>query len=334
MRRVIWVFVVLALGWSGWWVWAAARTEDRVADWFEARRAEGWQADYSAFEITGFPLSFEAEVQLPALADPQTGVAVTASALRVAAPAWWPGDLTLMLPPDDIVFASPVGRTTLVVTEGIGALSLRPGTDLALAHLTLDARSWVLGAQSGDLLLGDSLSARFALLQNTPDRYVLSADAAGFRPGPVLRTQLRIPDDWPLSFERFGLAMQVTFDRPWDRRAVEVARPQPRQIQLDLAEVVWGQLSLRAAADLEIDASGIASGTVSMQARNWREMLTLAGAAGVLPEAVAPQAETVLAALARATGDPTSIDVTLTVRDGLVLLGFVPLARLPPLILR
>ena len=334
MRRVVGLAVILALIWCGWWVWAARAAERAVEQWFADRRAEGWQAEFAGFEMSGFPLQFDAQVALPALADPETGVAVTTSGIGVSAPAWWPGDVTVTLPQDPITLASPESRATLTMDQAGAVMRLHPGSALELEETRLASGPWSLSAPVGDVLSAADLHVAFQQDTADPPRYTISMRAAGLQPGPVPRAALRVPQSWPLTFDQFALNMQVVFDRVWDRRAVEVARPQPRRVQVDLAEAVWGDLRLRAAADLAVDAEGVADGTVSLQARNWQEMLTLAEAAGILPSAVRPQAESVLSALAQASGDPRSIDVDLTLRNGLMLLGFVPLGPAPRLVLR
>lgn len=334
MRRVIWAVLVLALIWGGWWIWAAQAARQTTEQWFADRRAEGWQADFAALDISGFPLRFDAMMTLPALADPDTGVAVTTSGVTFSAPAWWPGDVTVRLPQDPITFASPESRATLNMDQAVAELRLHPGSALELEEALLTSGAWSLSAPLGDILSAADLNASVRQVGAGQASYSVALSAAGLQPGTVPRAALRVPTSWPLTFDKFALDMQVAFDRIWDRRAIEVGRPQPRSLRIELAEAAWGDLQLRAAADLTIDAQGTPDGTLSLQARNWREMLTLAEAAGVLPSAVRPQAESVLSALAQATGDPRSINVDLTLRNGLILLGFVPLGQAPQVVLR
>ncbi|WP_299865524.1 DUF2125 domain-containing protein [uncultured Roseobacter sp.] len=334
MRRVIWVALVLAVIWGGWWIWAAQAARQATEQWFADRRAEGWQADFGGLDISGFPLRFDAVMTLPALADPETGVAVTTSGVTFSAPAWWPGDVTVRLPQDPVTFASPESRATLDMDQAVARLRLKPGSALDLEAAQITSGAWSLSAPMGDVLSAADLNVSVQQVAAGQASYTVALSAAGLQPGTVPRTALRVPTNWPLTFDKFALDMQVAFDRVWDRRAIEVARPQPRSLRIDLAEAAWGELQLRAAADLTIDAQGTPEGTLSLQARNWREMLTLAEAAGVLPSAVRPQAESVLSALAQATGDPRSINVDLTLRNGLILLGFVPLGQAPQLVLR
>ena len=125
MRRLIWIVGLAALAWVGWW-WAASTGLHRGLDgWLADRRAEGWQAEVSAMDGGGFPLSLRATMRDLALADPDTGIAVRTQALNVTAPAWWPGDVTLVLDDRPIRIASPYGQSELTMTGGVRNLGFR-----------------------------------------------------------------------------------------------------------------------------------------------------------------------------------------------------------------
>ncbi len=332
MTRLLGGVVILALVWCGWWWIAANGLERSLSAWLEQRRAVGWQADVRSIETTGFPLEITAILEAPALADPQTGVAVQASSLRLEAPAYWPGYATLIFPTDAILVATPLGRWSLTADAAIADLRLRPGAALEVESMALTSRPWTISDADGETLRADGLNV--SAQQIAAAQYDLSVLAPGLRPGAALRDRLRVPEDWPLTFEAFALDMDVTFDRPWDRRAIEERRPQPRQIVIRTASAEWGELQIKAAADLDVDEDGIPTGTLSLQARNWREMLALAETAGVLSAGLRAQAERGLATLAGLTGNPNAIDVQLNFAGGLVAVGFIPIGPAPRFILR
>ena len=63
-------------------------------------------------------------------------------------------------------------------------------------------------------------------------------------------------------------------------------------------------------------------------------MLTLAQSAGLLPSELRPQLESILSALAGTSGNPEAFDVTLTLANGRVSMGFLPLGPAPRIYLR
>lgn len=74
MRRLVWLLVLAALIWSGYWAAGWYGLEQGGAHWLELRRAEGWQAEVSEITTTGFPTRFVTQVDGLDLVDPETGL--------------------------------------------------------------------------------------------------------------------------------------------------------------------------------------------------------------------------------------------------------------------
>ena len=116
--------------------------------------------------------------------------------------------------------------------------------------------------------------------------------------------------------------------------AIDQDVPGRRVVDLARAEAAWGDMRLLCAAGLDVTPQGLLNGDVSLQVRNWRDILDLAQTSGYLPQALRPQIENVVQALARGSGNPDALDLTLTIQDSTVYLGFVPVGFVPPLVLR
>ena len=334
MRRIVWLLLIAGILWSAWWGITAFGIRTGIYTWFEERRTEGWQAELADVGLSGWPLNVTADIAAPALADPGTGVAFSASALTLSAAAWWPGYITLSLPDDSIALAGPEGRAQLTTSAAIAGLRLHPGTALELERMQADAENWGITGDAGDLLSGGPLTASMVQDQNDPRAYAMNFDASAVRPGSVLRDALFVPADWPVTFDALRLSGDVAFDRAWDITSVEDARPQPRRVRLERAEAIWGDLQIRFAADLTVDAEGVPEGPLSVQVRNWRDIIALAERAGTLPPALVPQVTRTLETFAGLSGNTDALDLDLTLSGGLFSLGFIPLGPAPRLILR
>lgn len=331
MRRLVWIALLCVTAWCGWWVFASQNLSRGVEIWFDDRRAEGWQADLSGVQINGFPFQLNATIDAPALVDPDTGVAFSTSRLILSAPAWWPGYVTLNLPQDGMMFATPRTKRTVLISSGIAKMRLKPSSALELESLTLS--SGPVQVKSGEQELIGAQGIELGLMQNEnqPNLYSVTANVAALRPGADQRRVLRVPEALPDTYESLVLDMKVLLTRPIDRSTLEVARPQPERVDLKLAEAEWGPMLLRTSAALDISETGLATGDISFQARNWRDMLTLLEAAGVIPASAKPQAENILTMLANGSGNPDTLDVALVARDGRLFLGFIPVAEISPL---
>ncbi|MFK7870180.1 MAG: DUF2125 domain-containing protein [Roseobacter sp.] len=334
MRRLGGGAVVLALVWSAWWIVAMLGLRQSVEGWLEERRAASWQAEASALRISGYPTRLDLSLEDVALADPVRGLAVGADSLQISSAAWWPGHSTLSFPATPIAIAVPGGRADLAAENALAALRLHPGQALELDKMSVSSGAWFATDARGDLIAADDLSMLMVQSETEAARYSFEASVSSLTPGQALRDDLRTPESWPLSFDALSLDMEVLFDRRWDLAAIEGLRPQPRAIALKLAEASWGSLQLRASGDVTVDDAGLPEGVLSLQVRNWRQMVEVAEATGALPSALRSQTERVLAALAGASGNPDAIDVSLTLANGVISLGFIPLAPAPRLILR
>lgn len=333
MIRLIKFGITLGLLWSLYWYGAAYGLRHSVSAWFETQETRGWQAEFADIKSSGYPLRHVTELTSPALADPASGAAWQADWLQLDSPAVWPGHQTLHFAPT-AQRLSYFDQTAIVTAEDMTAtLYLHPGIALSLDRMALNAGRWVVSGDNGPLMGATSLT--MAMVQtDQPETYQFDVDAQDFSLGTWLRRLTGSNPALPAGFETAKLDMQVKFNRQWDRTALEDSRPQPVAIDLKLAELQWGALRVLMAGKVTVDDAGIPTGTVTLKADNWREMLAMAQAAGAIaPQAVGPT-EQVLNLLASVGGNPNALDVTLDLRKGMITLGILPVGPAPRLFLR
>lgn len=330
MRRLIKIAVLLGLVWSGIWVAADYGLKRGIDQWFAAQRARGWQAEQAGIDGAGYPLRHVIQIVAPALADPGTGAAWRADWLRLDSPAIWPGRQTLTFPDSDQRL-SVFDRTSVLRATGMQArLDLRPGRALPLDRLELRAGDWRLRTPDGAVMGADGLLLSM-VQQGAPEDYRLTFSAPDFTPGGALRLAAAAGAALPPGFDALDLQATVRFDRPWDRRALEERRPQPRALLIDQADIRWGDLTLSARGALDIDPQGRPHGTIALRAENWRRMLDMSVAAGALSQQQAEPLARVLVLLAGTGDDSDTLDTELRFAEGLMLLGPLPLGPAPVL---
>ncbi|ABF64830.1 hypothetical protein TM1040_2098 [Ruegeria sp. TM1040] len=337
MKRGLKILFGLCVVWSLYWAVAAWGLRQSVAAWFEEQAARGWQVEVK--EITagdglgGYPWRHVTQITQPALADPGTGAAWRADWLELQSPAIWPGHQSLRFADGDQRL-SYYDQTAVITTQGLQAdLFLAPGLALELEELGLTSGSWRIGDDAEATLSADDLSLRM-VQGSVAESYEISAEARAFRPGKALRRLLRAAPKLPQAFETLSLAMDVTFDKAWDLSVLEHRRPQPRQIDLALLEAHWGEMRLKMSGALEVDEAGIPTGEVALQVEAWAEFLALAEDSGLLSPTLREQASRVVAVMARASGNPEDLDITLGFRNGNITIGPIPLGPAPRLIIR
>jgi hypothetical protein len=309
MRKLVWAVLILAALWAGYWAVGATAVKRGLTAWLDEQRSQGLQVAYSGLSVAGFPNRFDVTLTDPAFANPADGTGWRAPFLQVMALSYqpqhyiavWPHEQTLTLGGTDIAIASQDMRASVVFSPGPSFVLNR--TTLVADHLS--ALDWA----------ADTL--RFATRRTSGDEL---AHEVG-----VEALNLALPGaERPV--DRLHLDATVGFDRRIDRFADQA---QPTRVELRDLSLDMGEARVSVTGTLTGTASGTAEGELRLVARNWRQLVDLAVAAGLLPEANRPMTETALRLL---SADSDAVDSTLTLRDGLVMLGPIPLGPAPAMV--
>lgn len=332
MRLLAIILVLAALAWGGYWTIGSRTLEQQTAAWFDARRAEGWVAD-SSVEVKGFPNRFDLSLQDVTLADPDTGLAWNMPFFQALALSYKPNEVIAVWPSEQTV-STPYEKLQVNTEDMRARVNFSPESALTLqwANLVIDAAR--LRSDAGWEAAVDQLRLAFRQNEESPETYDIGFEAEGLSPPQLIRSRLDPMGALPEKLLRLRLDATARFDRPWDRRAIEDRRPQPRQIELKEAKAQWGELDLRLAGALDLDPEGYPAGEITVRAENWRDILQLAVNARTIPSPLASTAESVLTMLANASGSPNSLEVPITFADRRMSFGPIPLGPAPRLVLR
>ncbi len=317
MRGLLWVTVVLAVLWGGWWVVGSRGVK---------AAAKGWLAEHGRYEdltVAGFPNRFDLTVTGIELSDPASGIGWRAPFAQVFAMTWKPWHLIAALPGGQ-VFSLPEGAVVLDGQEMMGSLLLVPGGDMALSEAV---------AQGADLRLSPGLG----VLQGAEKAVAsIRAEAGGYhayRLGLDVK-KVQLLSDWAMAAGLPGLIDEgfvdatVTLSAPIDRHAGET-RPGLRQLDLTAARLNWGDLHLFAKGTLTRDEAGFAAGQIEIRVENWRLLPPVLVAAGVITAGFAPALTRGFEVMAEAGDDPAVLTLPLIAKAGRMSLGPLPLGAAP-----
>ncbi len=334
LTRYLFLLVLAAIGWGIYWYVGAQATERGLSAWLEARRGEGWTAEAATLATNGFPNRFDTTFEELDLADPDTGVGWSAPWFQILSLSYkpthviavWPEQQELRLPDETLAVAA---------TRMIGSLELGATPTLPLQQIVVEGTEAALASSQG--WTADVAAAQVALRERadagaapaSDPTYDIAVTLDGFVPDSTEIKRLRNLVGLPAEVETLSAELTVAFDKGWDRSAIEDRRPQPREIEITALRARWGDLALSGAGRLTVDADGVGTGELNLEATNWRDILALAEASGALPEAQVPLVRGVLETLARLAGDPDRLDVPLRLSRGFVLIGPVPLGVAP-----
>ncbi|MEM0937267.1 MAG: DUF2125 domain-containing protein [Pseudomonadota bacterium] len=330
MTRWIGIAALLLTLWALWWPIAAGREGRAVEAWFEDRRATGWQADAGDVSVSGFPLRYALEIADVALADPNTGWA-------------WQGERMSLTRARHPQLGTPERVVRLPATHQLQTPEQRIAIAAERADLTLlhddDALASARWEVTSLQLASDAdWQARlaFAHLEAVADKMrqedvILTLSARDLALPAAMAEALSDADIAPSAIVRIEAEARVTFDTVWRADFIEQPRPQPRRIALSDAALQWGGLTLRVAGTLDVDAAGRPEGELLLKATNWREMIAVGRASGVLPSGLANAIEGTLELASRLAGSRETLDVPLRLTNGRMRLGRLPIGAAPVL---
>lgn len=333
MRRLINWLVIITILWTAYWGIAAWALREGVTAWFGERAREGWHTEYDDVKTSGYPARHITRISNPVLADPGTGTAWSADWIAINSAAVSPTQQALHFPETPQRFSYFDGTMVLQATDMRAGLGFAPGRSLALEHVDLTSGAWQVTEAEQPVLSGQAFVLRMEE-SDTALQYQLHGSVTELAPLADTRRLLFSTRGLPDTFDALEFQANVTFDTPWDRRALELRRPQPRHIDLENAHIQWGPMQIRAAGALTMDEAGRPTGEVTLQAQDWQRMLILAEETGLLPPALRNNVEQVLNLLAGRSGHPERLELRLNFAGGRVMLGPLPLGPAPRILLR
>ena len=316
MKRLILVLALAVLGWAGWWFWSAYTLRGTVEAWFEARQNDGWVASYSDLAVRGFPNRLDLTLSELILANPHTQILWEAPFFQIMSLSYkpqhkiliFPNSQSLSMPSGDYEITSDGLRASVVFAEN-GIID------------RLNAEAEILNWQ-GTALAG----ATAALLRQEEAQYQFALVADSIANADTSQT--------PLAKGRINdarLNTTVTFDKDWAAAALTQSRPQPVHIDVTLMSYLLESLQLDMAGAVSVDASGRASGDLTLRAVNWQQALEQSRAGSQLATGITEKLVQGLSIVAGLKGRPDTLDLPLTLDSGQISLGLIPLGPAPRL---
>lgn len=327
--------VLLIIGWIGWWMFAAGVQKSALEDWMAAQRADGWQAETSSIDVAGFPNRLDATLSDIALANPTEGWAWSAERLAIRQVIYDPTFFVVHFPPESRL-AVPGARARLTADKMEASLKVADASSVAIERASFDAQLPGLAAEAGWTASAQriTLHLRAAPDAGPENTYEFRLDAARLRPPEFLRRLADPAGALPAVIDIVASEGRAALTRPLDRFALEGTPPGIEQLSLKETRATWGELDFAMNGAIVADTAGFAEGEFDISARNWRQMIDAAVAAGAIPQGMANTLKTGLGFVAGLGGDPDELNVALTLSGGYVRIGPVPIGPAPRLIRR
>jgi hypothetical protein len=329
MRTLLAIVILAMLGWSGYWYLSASAREDTLRSWLDERRADGWVAEAADIEVAGFPNRLDATVTGLALADPASGWAWEAESFQILSLSYRPHHLIAAWPGEQVV-ATPYDTIRVTGENLRGSVVFEPSASLTLDRSTIELGGVrIVGEGGWEAEIGRAVLAT-RQTEGAQFSHDIAFDATDLVP-PQALADLLGGSVLPEAIRSVRLDAAVTFDKAWDRQAVEEANPEIEGVELREFSADWGDLDLRGRGDLTVDERGYAVGELRIRARNWEEMLDAAERSGAMSPAVIGGVRAGLGLLAILSGNRESLTVPLEFEDGRARIGPVVVGTAPRL---
>ncbi len=327
MIRFVVLCLVAALAWMVWWAVGKGAYEQGLAAWVDQQRARGWTATYTELRTVGFPNRFDTTIRDVELTDQATGTGWQVPFVQFLSLSYKPHQVIAVIAPTHRIVLQ--GQDVDVSQKDARAsLFLSPTPSLPLSSARLVASDIVLTSSQGWNL--STTEARFAVSSDPTqhDTYRIGIETTGLSLTEHLRGLVDPGATLPDTIARLHADAWVSLSAPLDRNAFEGTRPRITSIDLSDLSAEWGKSSLSFKGALTFDASGLPSGKVTATAQDWKTLYDLARTAGLIDPAAE---ENVLNALTLMSRGADSLEAPLTIANGMISLGPVPLASIPRL---
>lgn len=326
MRVLLWIAVVLAVVWGGYWFAGSTVVERGAAQWFDEQAAAGLTAEREDISVAGFPSRFDLTVTKPHFADPATGWGWSAPFAQVLSMTWKPWHVIAALPNDQLI-EGPGQKIALTSSRLMASLRLTPSSDLTLQEVVLEGHDvlaksdlgWTVGAKSLVLALGpdplDPLARRLGL------------QIVDLAPDPALAALI---PDLGERISTVHLDATLALSAPIDRHMAET-QPRLVSVKVSAMQMEWGKLKMTASGQVDRGPDGIAVGQIDFRIANWRNIPALIVAMGLVRPEMGQTITRGIEALARNGKDPEVLDLPLVFANGRMSLGPLPLGLAPRL---
>lgn len=323
MRGLIWLVVLASLAWGGYWFVGSRALEKGAVAWFASQNDNGLIAENENLSVRGFPNRFDLTVTEPLLLDPDTGYGWRAPFVQLFALSYQPWKVIAAFPPEQTI--SVPGQDIAITSAKLQAsASLAPSSPIGVERSVL-----VGDAVSASSTMGWSVSAQTlrlatrALDADGLDQEI-GLEALEVTPDPSLAAAL---PDLPPTLSKMRLDAIVGFLPGQDGDAP------PRVSGIDVKEVLitWGDFALFGKGRIAANDQGVGEGRIELRLTNWRLVLPLAVASGAISAEALPTWERALGLLAQQSGDGSDLVLPLTMQQGRMSLGPVPIGPAPRL---
>lgn len=343
------LFVLVAIGaWTAWWFYLAGQVRDRTSDWIAQQAAQGVEIAYTDFDIGGYPYRLEVQIENLTMSGPRLPGRPAAAIphVTVLGLPWNPNLVMASLTgPGEFRWTDPRGveqRATANATSAAISVGLERGQPQRLAVSFADLRVEATTAPEPVTARLFEIHARRLNGGEAPASGEQSPTAPLAAELAIDGENMRIVTggDQPLGpdIERLGLTLGLAGPLPQtvpgrgQREMIAAWAQAGGTLEISRADAKWGSLDLTTKGSFTVDDQLRPLGSISGRIGGLEPLIDAAVARGQMNAGQADSVKQALNALGFIARDAQGrIPVSVTIQDGKVMVGPVPVGQVGPL---
>ena len=328
MRKLIVLVVVLATLYGGYWFVGRSQIQSRLTEALVEIDEGEMNVSYASLATRGFPSRFDTTLTDLVVEDPLARVRWETPIFQLLALSYQPNNVRAYFPQEQ-VFVIDGERFTLFTNEMVARGQVSANSALSFQQAELELINPRLRTEEGAELALARFFAAMRLTPNTTQTYDMFFEARSIVLPEDIRRLIDPQNLQPPIIQNLRFDSDVDLTAPIALNSGGADPVQLQSVRITEFAFAWGDMSLSAIGDLTPDAAGVLNGSISISARNWQQALDLAVATGALPEDRRQLIVGIAGSIDETPHVPDTLTATLTIIDGEMALGQLPLGKAP-----
>lgn len=327
MRKLIGLALILALLYGGYWFVGKSQIQSRLSEALVQVDDGPMDVSYTSLNTRGFPSRFDTTFTDLVIDNPDAGVRWETPLFQLLALSYQPNNVRAYFPQEQ-VFIVDGERFTLFTEEMVARGQVSASASLAFQQAELELINPRLRTEEGAELALARFFAAMRVTPNTTQTYDVFFEARSIVLPEDIRRVLDPNNLQPAVIQSLRLDSDVGLTAPIELNgAGDISSIDSLSVREFAFE--WGEISLSAIGDLVPDAAGVVDGSITISARNWQQALDLAVATGAVADDRRQLFLGIINSLDETPHIPDTLTATLTIIEGEMMLGPLPLGAAP-----
>ncbi|AKS45183.1 hypothetical protein SAMN05444287_0275 [Octadecabacter temperatus] len=328
MRKLIALVVVAATLYGGYWFVGRSQIQSKLSEALVDIDAGDYDLTYDTLHTKGFPSRFDTTITNLEFNDPLTATSWAAPIFQLFALSYRPNEVIAVFPNEQTLTVD--GEVFTLLTNDMRASGkVRANATLAFQTATIEMDYPRIRTEEGAELAMASILAAMRLTPETIQTYDLFLEARSIELPEDVRRMIDPQNQQPAIIQSLRFDSDIDLSAPIELNGANTDPIGLEAISIKEFALAWGEMSLSAIGDVTPDATGLLNGSFSISARNWQQLLDLAVATGSIPEERRLLIVGMAANIDETPHVPDTLTATLTITDGQMALGPIPLGAAP-----